>query len=126
PFCIAATLLHGIPDMKRMTTYDDPAVNGLVGRIALAADAGVPILSAIIEVETEDGRHLVRDQRMTTEDYNYDRAGVSALVRRVGAEQGVPLQAFDMLERFIDRLPDGTLEDVLGAFSLLEPHRKAA
>jgi 2-methylcitrate dehydratase PrpD len=126
PFCIAATLLHGIPDMKRMTAYDDPAVNGLVGRIALVADAGVPILSAIIEVETEDGRRLVRDQRMTTEDYNYDRAGVSKLVRRVGAEQGVPPQAFDMLERFVDRLPDGTLEDVLSAFRLLEPHRKAA
>ena len=92
PFCIAATLLHGVPDMKRMTTYDDPAVNGLVGRIALVADAGVPILSAIIEVETDDGRRLVRDQRMTTDDYNYDRAGVSKLVRRIGAEQGVPSQ----------------------------------
>mgnify|MGYP001052985135 FL=1 len=126
PFCIASTLFHGIPDMKRMTTYDDPAVNGLVERIALVADAGVPILSAIIEIETEEGRRLVRDQRMTTEDYNYDRAGVSALVRRIGVEQGVPSQAFDMLERFVDRLPDGTIEDVLGAFRLLEPRRKAA
>ncbi len=126
PFCIASTLLHGIPDMKRMTTYDDPAVNGLVGRIALVADTNVPILSAIIEIETEDGRRLVRDQRMTTEDYNYDRAGVSKLVRRIGVEQSVPPQAFDMLERFVDRLPDGTIDDVLGAFRLLEPHRKAA
>lgn len=126
PFCIATTLVHGIPDMKRMTTYDDAAVNGLVGRIALAADANIPILSAVIEVETEDGRRFVRDQRMTTEDYNYDRAGVSKLVRRVGAEQGVPTQAFDMLERFVDRLPNGSIGDVLGAFRLLEPGRKAA
>jgi hypothetical protein len=101
-------------------------VNGLVGRVALVADADVPILSAIIEVETEDGRRLVRDQRMTTEDYNYDRAGVSALVRRIGVEQGVPSQAFDMLERFVDRLPDGTIEDVIAAFRLLESRRKAA
>jgi hypothetical protein len=63
---------------------------------------------------------------MTTEDYNYDRAGVSKLVRRIGVEQGVPPQAFDMLERFVDRLPDGSIEDVLGAFRLLEPRRKAA
>ena len=126
PFCIATTLLHGIPDMKRMTTYDDAGVNGLVGRIALVADAGVPILSAIIEVETEDGRRLVRDQRMTTEDYNYDRAGVSKLVRRIGEEQHVPAQAFDSLERFVDRLPDGTIDDVLGAFRLLELRRAAA
>jgi 2-methylcitrate dehydratase PrpD len=126
PFCIASTLLHGIPDMKRMTTYDDPAVNGLVGRIALVADANVPILSAIIEIETEDGRRLVRDQRMTTDDYNYDRAGVSKLVRRIGVEQGVPPQAFDLVERFVDRLPEGTIEDVLRAFQTLEPRRAAA
>jgi 2-methylcitrate dehydratase PrpD len=126
PFCVAATLLHGIPDMKRMTTYDDPAVNGLVERIALVADAGVPILSAIIEVETEEGRRLVRDQHMTTADYNYDRAGVSRLVRRIGIEQGVPSLAFDMLERFVERLPEGSLDDVLDAFRLPELRRAAA
>src|SRR5690606_33916257 len=38
PFCIAVTLVHGIPDMRRMTTYDDPAVNGLVERIDLVPD----------------------------------------------------------------------------------------
>lgn len=126
PFCIATTLAHGIPDMKRMTTYNDPAVAALVGRIALVADPNVPILSAIIEVETEDGHRLVQNQCMTTQDYDYDRAGVSALVRRIGTEQGVPDQAFDMLERFVDRLPDGTIEDVLGAYHLLEPRRKTA
>ena len=51
----------------------------------------------------------VREQRMTTADYNYDRAGVSSLVRRIGREQGVPPQAFDAIERFVDRLPDGTI-----------------
>jgi 2-methylcitrate dehydratase PrpD len=126
PVCIATTLAHGIPDMKRMTTYDDPVVAALVGRIGLVADSNVPILSAIIEIETEDGHRVVQNQRMTTEDYNYDRAGVSALVRRIGTEQSVPDQAFDMLERFVDRLPDGTIEDVLGAYHLLEPQRKAA
>jgi 2-methylcitrate dehydratase PrpD len=126
PFCIASTLVHGIPDMKRMTTYDDPAVNALVGRITLVPDPGVPILCATIEVETEDGRQIARDQHMTTDDYNYDRAGVSALVRRVGAEQGVPPQAFDHVERFVAQLPDASLHDVLDAFRLLEPRREAA
>ncbi|MCL4764958.1 MAG: MmgE/PrpD family protein [Hyphomicrobiaceae bacterium] len=126
PFCIAATLIYGIPDMSRMTTYDDPAVNGLVGRIALVPDSNVPVLSAIIEVETTDGRGLVRDQRMTTEDYNYDRATISRLVRRIGVEQSVPPQAFDLLERFVDRLPAGSLDDVLRSFRLLEPRRAAS
>jgi 2-methylcitrate dehydratase PrpD len=126
PFCIAVTLVHGVPDMRRMTTYDDPAANGLVDRITLVSDPDVPTLSTVIEAETEDGRRLVRDQRMTTEDYNYDRAGVSALVRRIGKEQGVSSQAFDLIEGFVSRLPDADLNDVLASFALLTPRRAAA
>ncbi len=126
PFCIAVTLVHGVPDMRRMTTYDDPAVEGMVGRITLVPDASVPILSAVIEAEMADGRRIVREQPMTTADYNYDRAGVSSLVRRIGREQGVPAQAFDAIERFVDRLPDSALSDVLGSFRLLERARRAA
>jgi 2-methylcitrate dehydratase PrpD len=125
PFCIATTLVHGIPDMRRMTTYDDPAVNAMVERVTLVTDASVPILSAIIEAETDDGRRHVREQRMTTDDYAYDRAGVSQLVRRIGREEDVPAAAFDRLERFVDRLPDASLDDVIGSFALLG-QRKAA
>jgi 2-methylcitrate dehydratase PrpD len=126
PFCVALTLVHGAPDMRRMTAYDDPAVNGLVDRITLVSDPEVPTLSTVIEAETEDGRRLVRDQRMTTEDYNYDRAGVSALVRRIGKEQGVPSKAFDHIEVFVSRLPDAEINDVLASFALLTPRRAAA
>jgi 2-methylcitrate dehydratase PrpD len=126
PFCVALTLVHGVPDMRRMTTYDDPAVNGLVDRITLVGDPGVPVLSAVIEAELGDGRRLVRDQRMTTEDYNYDRAGVSALVRRIGTEQGIPPMAFDLIEGFVSRLPDADINDVLLSFAMLAPRRAAA
>jgi 2-methylcitrate dehydratase PrpD len=126
PFCIAVTLLHGVPDMRRMTTYDDRAVNGLVDRITLVSDPSVPTLCAVIEAEMEDGRRLGRDQRMTTEDYNYDRAGVSALVRRIGKEQGVPSKAFDLVGGFVNRLPDAEIDDVLSSFGTLAPRRVAA
>jgi len=123
PFCIAVTLVHGIPNMRLMTTYDDPAVNGLVERIELVPDSEVPILSAVIEVKTVDGRQFMRDQRMTTEDYNYDRATVSKLVRRIGNEQNVPQKAFDLIEQFVDKLPDSSLDDVLESFRMVEPPR---
>ena len=97
PFCIALTLVHGVPDMARMTTYDDAAVNGLVARVKLVPDATVPTLSAVLEAETVDGRRLVREQPMTPADFSYDRAGASALVRRIGREQGVPPQAHDLI-----------------------------
>jgi len=126
PFCIALTLVHGVPDMQRMTTYDDPQVNALVGRIRLIADSEVPTLSAVIEAETQDGRRIERRQPMTPRDFAYDRAGTSALVRRIGQEQGVPPQAHDLIERFVDRLPAGEIADVLASFRLLEPQRKAA
>jgi 2-methylcitrate dehydratase PrpD len=61
PFCIAATLLYGVPDMKRMTTYDDPKVNELIGRIRLITDAEVRTLSAVIEVDTADGRTVLAE-----------------------------------------------------------------
>ena len=121
PFCIATTLLHGVPDMRRMTAYDDPDVAALIGRIRLVPDASVPTLSAVIEAETGDGRRVVREQPMTPSDYSYDRATVSAMVRRIGREENVPDPAFDRIEAFVARLPDASVQEVVGAFALLQP-----
>lgn len=125
PFCIAATLLYGVPDMRRMLTYDDAAVNGLIANIELISDAAVPTLCCRVEVDTADGRTLVQDQHMTFADYSFDQAGVSALIRRIGREQAVPEAAYDRLEAFVARLPDGSIADLLQAFALL-PRTTAA
>jgi 2-methylcitrate dehydratase PrpD len=119
PFCIATTLTHGVPDMRRMTTYNDAAVNHLVNCVELISDDAVPVLSAVIEVETTDGRSHRRDQRMTAADYAYDRTTVAALVRGIGAQQDLPSTAFDLLERFVEQLPDGSIDDVLASYALL-------
>ena len=126
PFCIATTLAHGTPDMRRMTTYDDPAVEALTKRIDLLSDPQVPTLSAVIEAETTDGRRFVREQRMTAADYAYDRGAVSALVRRIGREQHVPSEAFDRLEAFVERLPAASIKEAISAFAFVEPRRAAA
>jgi 2-methylcitrate dehydratase PrpD len=125
PFCIALTLLEGDPTMQAMTTYDDPAVNALVDRIDLIPDEGVARLCCIIEVELEDGSSEAIDKRVTTEDFNFSRAGVSALVRRIGREQGVPDEAYDRIERFADTLPDADLGLVLSAFALCPSSRNS-
>lgn len=118
PFCIAATLLYGVPDRKRMLTYDDPTLNGFIDRISLISDPGVPTLSCIIEADTADRGTVVQDQRMTPQDFSFDRPTVSKLIRRVGVEQGVAMAAFDKLENFIDRWPALPIDEVLGAFAL--------
>ncbi|MET0961193.1 MAG: MmgE/PrpD family protein [Noviherbaspirillum sp.] len=119
PFCIANTLRNGIPSVQNMTVYDDPEVNALVGRIDLVPDEGVARLCCVIEAELDDGGALVQEQMMSVADYAYDWDRVSALVRRVGAETGVPPQAYDRLEAFA-RAPGGNgLEEVLACFRAL-------
>jgi 2-methylcitrate dehydratase PrpD len=126
PFCIAATLLYGIPDMKRMTTYDDPKIKELIERIQLISDPDVHTLSAVIEADTMEGRTVVQNQPMTTKDFAYDRQTVSKLIRRIGNEQDVPTAAFDRLEAFVDRWPAASIGEVLTTFAMIEPQRKAA
>lgn len=118
PFCIATTLLYGVPTMRHMTTYDDPAVATLIERTTLVTDPSVPVLSAIIEVDTaQDTR--IQEQPMTPADYAYDRPHLSAMLRRIGAEEDVPMAAYDRLEAFVDRLPSGDIAEVIAAFSAL-------
>lgn len=119
PFCIANTLLNGIPSVKNMTIYDDAAVNALIARIDLVPDESVDRLCCVIEAELVDGTSIVQDQHMTVADYAYDRATVSALVRRIGAETGVPADAYDRLEAFIDHPGNSGIGGVLACFDAL-------
>lgn len=122
PFCIANTLRNGIPGIANMTKYDDEAVNALVQRIDLLPDESVPRLCCLIEAQLEDGTVLVQDQHMTVADYAYDRATVSALVRRVGAETGVPPVVYDQLEAFVQEPKD--INQVLDCFASLPTIRQ--
>ena len=108
-----------------MTTYDDPAVNDLIKRVELVSDPSIPILSAIIEAETADGVAHVREQKMTATDYAYDLPTLSAMLRRIGAEEGVPMSAFDRLERFVERLQAGSIEEH-SVFALAPSQARAA
>ncbi len=119
PFCIASTLLRGVPTMKSMTTYDDAGVNELVARTTLVPDDGVAKLCCIIDVELADGTRLAEDTRMTTKDYDFDRAAVNALVRRIGDETGIPQKAYDHLNAFVEALPGADLRLLLRAFAMI-------
>jgi hypothetical protein len=98
----------------------------LINRVELISDASVPTLSAIIEAEMADGAVQVREQRMTAADYAYDMATLSAMLRRIGGEEGVPMSAFDWLERFVERLPQGLIDDAISVFTLAPSQARAA
>lgn len=119
PFCIALTLLRGTPGMAAMTTYDDADVNDLARRIDLVTDESVSVLSCVIEAETTDGAQLVQDQRMTVADFSYDWDTDARLVRRIGAETGVPDAAYDRIEDFCRDPQRHGIAHALGAFELL-------
>jgi 2-methylcitrate dehydratase PrpD len=126
PFCIAVSLARGTPTMATMTDYQDAATSALMHKIDVVADAGVPKLSAIIEVDLAGGERAIREQRMTFADYSYDLAAVSKLIRRIGRETGVPDAAYDRLEGFVERLPDGKIADVIECFAMLPRRNQAA
>ncbi len=125
PFCVATTLTHGVPTIARMTTYDDASVNALERRITLVGDPTLPSLCTKIEVETAGGQKHVRELNMTPADYGFDRKAISNLVRSIGAEEGVSPAAFDLVERFADRLPGGSIEDVIASFATIEQRMAA-
>ena len=118
--------VHGAPTTRRMTTYDDAAVNALVGAVELVSDPSIPILSAIVEMRTADGRDHRREQRMTAAEYAYDLPTLSSLLRRIGGEEGVPMAAFDRLEAFVENLPSRTIGDAISVFELMPPSAKAS
>jgi len=76
-------------------------------------------------VVTADGERLVQDQRMTTDDFAYDRPAVSGLVRRIGAETGVPAHAYDRIEAFVEDPAREGIGAVLEAFAALPRHAPA-
>lgn len=123
-FCVATTLVHGVPTIARMTTFDDPQVNSLIPRILPESDDTFGLLGCRIEVDLAGAEEpLVCERRVDHAEYSYDRAQVSALVRRIGAETGVGPAAFDRLERFAEALPMADLADVLAAFAEIQPVR---
>lgn len=126
PFCIAMTLVHGVPSMRHMTTYDDAAVNELVARTTLVTDPDVPVLSAILEADTAGGTTHVHKQRMTPADYAFDRATLRELLTRTGAEQRLEAALFERIEHVVDTLPGGRIEDFVELFTAIEPRRAAA
>lgn len=124
PFCIATTLVHGAPSMLRMTTYDDAAVNALEQRITLVTDPDVPTLSALIEVDLLSGETITHRQSMVETDYQFDRASLIAMLKRIGGEQGLPPEAIDRIEAFAYGLPQTPINDVIEAFAFATARQK--
>jgi 2-methylcitrate dehydratase PrpD len=117
PFCIANTLLYGVPDMKAMTVYNDPAVTALIPKVQLIPDANVNKLCCVIDITLNDGQHFVHEQLMSTNDYAYDRTGVRNLVMRIGKENGIPEQLYTRLEKFVDDPSGVGITEVVACFT---------
>jgi 2-methylcitrate dehydratase PrpD len=115
PFCIATTLIHGVPTIDRMVTYDDTRVNALAAKVEMISDAKIPNFSAVIELDRASGpiRH---EQMMTAADFSYDRHGALDLVRRIGREQGMADSLYDRLDAFVTNLPNSAIDEAVALF----------
>jgi len=118
PFCVAATLLYGVPDMTRLSTFGDPAIEDLVARTEVVTDPDVSNLSVVIEVTLDDDTVLTEALRPSASDNALGRAEVSKLVRRITGQEGIPDQAVERLEAFADRFPDVEIAELREIFAL--------
>jgi len=120
-FCVATSLLKGTPTIEHMTAFDDPEVTALIPRIRPTADDTLGLLACRIEADIGNGKPPVVVQLDTDHtEYSYDRARVSALIRRIGEETGVNANAYDRLEKFAGALPKADFNDVLAAFKEIQ------
>lgn len=123
-FCIATTLLHGTPTIAHMTAFNDAGVNDLIPRVQPISDSALGLLACRIEAEIDGvSEPLTVNLQTDHTEYSYDRAGVSALIRRIGEETGVAPAAYDRLEKFVNALPRAELADVLAAFKEIQRAR---
>ena len=120
PACVAISLIHGAPDVDQLTTFDDGRVNELTRNVEVIPDRTVSMYSAELEVQLTDGSMKSISQRMTSEDFAYDRATISSTLRRFGGRQSVPEHAFKLVEEFVDDLPLASFDRIFDAFSLVE------
>jgi hypothetical protein len=61
--------------------------------------------------------------RSTDDRRPYDRTTVSALARRISAEQDLLSTAFDLIERSVEQLPVNSIDEVLASFAMLPAGR---
>lgn len=121
PYCVALTLVRGAPFTTRpLNIFDDEDVYALVRKVDLVTDDDIPNLSARIEVMRKDGSTMVQRQNMTAADYAFPRPRVEEMVRRIGADNAVPTEAFDRVNQFVDSLPNGSLRTITDAFAMLK------
>ncbi|MGH6679306.1 MAG: MmgE/PrpD family protein [Bradyrhizobium sp.] len=107
PYCAAVAWKRGNVQFSDLNVFGDPAVEMLIARITVAADAKRLSYDPLIRVTLRDGRRLISEGN--SEDYLLQWASAVAMMRALGAEVGVPTAAGDELIRTVaalDRLDD--------------------
>ena len=104
-----ATLAKPFLDSSWYPYESQACLNTLTRFLATPADANLSF---------EMGRFMA--------DYAFDRATLRELLTRTGAEQGLEQRLFERIEHVVDALPNGSIEDLVGLFTAIEPHRVAA
>lgn len=121
PFCIAQTLLRGAPSMAMMTDYHDDAINALVGRIDLVADASVPTLCCRIELQLAGGGAVVETCDMTPADYAYPFEDLRERLVLTAGQEGLPRACIDRLADFCRAPAEQGVAALNAAFATARP-----
>jgi 2-methylcitrate dehydratase PrpD len=108
-FCVAMALRHRTATLAGLAELDDDELNGVIERIEVLPDEGLPVLSARIQIECRDDRSLEDELIPDEHTYNWDWDDVSAGADRLSAEMADGGPGLDSLRdslRQIETLPN--------------------
>lgn len=124
-FCAAAALACGRVDMAELQAFDDPAILGLVRKMAIVSDRDVVCPACTLKVRLRSGQTIVHEVRTTVQDYDLTNGQIGEQLRRMAAYTSVPETAIVKLENFIERLPRSNVSEVAEVFAQVRAAQSA-
>lgn len=120
-FTVATTIAHGEPTFPILLDYENHKTAELLKKMKLVQDPEVARLSCTISVVLDNGQTFTRTMRKSWSDYSFNCDAVSTMIRRIGKETNVPEEAYDRLDAFVRKLPNGgSVHEVVEAFRFIQ------
>jgi 2-methylcitrate dehydratase PrpD len=117
-FCVACAISRGRVEIDDLEAFDDPDINRLNALVTLVPTERLRYPASEI-VAFEGDKEIARHAEIVTEiDFNYSFAQSKAQLERMFEDRGLPPEALETLERFVERLPSGNLSEVITAFEV--------
>lgn len=118
PFAVAHGLVTGnkmsLPAVQALGK--DPDIAAVLATTKVVGDPQLPALSVVLEITTSEGKILIHEQKMTEQDYCFDRDAVREMLRETVSGLGDPRDSQKRIDQFDNGVDEVTPNDFLKLF----------